>query len=439
MLHPRRSQLGPVAPVVRTTQTETNVAMTSSQPTPGVTAPPEMLIDVQQLVDQYYSRQPDVDDVRQLVSFGTSGHRGTSLDGTFTERHIAAISQAICDYRQQAGITGPLFLGKDTHALSGPAQTTALEVLVANQLATVIQENDRFTPTPVISRQILVYNRNRTTDLADGIIITPSHNPPADGGFKYNPPHGGPADSDVTGWIQDRANQLLKSGAEVKRQSLDASVPSDYLRQADLVHPYVEDLRNMIDFDVIRSAGLRIGVDPLGGAAVEYWQPIQEMYGIDLTVVNDRVDPQFAFMPLDHDLKIRMDCSSPFAMANLVKLKDDYDIAFGNDPDSDRHGIVTRSSGIMNPNHYLVVAIRYLLAHRPQWRSTLEIGKTAVSSSIIDRFAQSQKRNVCEVPVGFKWFVDGLFHGRFAFAGEEEQEPAFCVTTAPSGQLTKTG
>ncbi len=340
---------------------------------------------------------------------------------------------------QQAGISGPLFLGKDTHALSGPAQTTALEVLVANGVETVIQERDGFTPTPVISRQILAHNRDRSTALADGVVITPSHNPPLDGGFKYNPPHGGPADSDVTGWIQDRANQLLKAGTGVRRQSLSGSLTSSCLRQADLVRPYVEDLRNIIDFEVIRAAGLRIGVDPLGGAAVGYWQPIQEMYGIDLTVVNDRVDPQFGFMPLDHDLKIRMDCSSPDAMANLVKLKDDYDVAFGNDPDADRHGIVTRSSGLMNPNHYLVVALRYLFTNRPQWNAGLAIGKTAVSSGIIDRVAKSLQRHVCEVPVGFKWFVDGLYRGQFAFAGEESAGASFLRQDATVWTTDKDG
>ncbi len=392
---------------------------------PGVTAPSEVLVDVHQLIDQYYSCQPDVDDPAKLVAFGTSGHRGTSLDGTFTQPHIAAISQAICEYRAQAGIRGPLYLGKDTHALSGPAQTTALEVLAANGVDTVIQQHDGFTPTPVISRQILAHNRGRSTDLADGIVITPSHNPPADGGFKYNPPHGGPADTDVTNWIQDRANQLLRAGNGIKRQALANATASPHIRAIDLISPYVEDLRQIIDFDVIRSAGLRIGVDPLGGAAVEYWQPISQRYGIDLTVVNQRVDPQFSFMPLDHDLKIRMDCSSPFAMANLVRLKDDYDVAFGNDPDADRHGIVTRSSGIMNPNHYLAVAIEYLFAHRPQWTAQMAIGKTAVSSGIIDRVARSLQRQVIEVPVGFKWFVDGLYRGHFAFAGEESAGASF--------------
>ncbi len=393
--------------------------------TPGVQAPQDKLVDVQQLIQQYFDLQVDVDNAAQLVSFGTSGHRGTSTNGTFNEAHIAAITQAICEYRQQAGITGPLFLGKDTHALSTPAQNTALEVLVANGVETVIQQQDGYTPTPVISRQILEHNRQQQANRADGVVITPSHNPPADGGFKYNPPHGGPADSDVTGWIQDRANELLKGASGVKQTPLDSALKANCLRQIDFVRPYVEALRHVIDFDIIRAAGIRIGVDPLGGAAVAYWQPIQEMYGINLTVVNDRVDPQFGFMPLDHDLKIRMDCSSPYAMANLVKLKDDYDIAFGNDPDADRHGIVTPSAGIMNPNHYLVVAMRYLFAHRPQWSDTLTIGKTAVSSGIIDRLANALGRQVVEVPVGFKWFVDGLYRGAFAFAGEESAGASF--------------
>ncbi len=401
-------------------------------------APGDVLIDVNRLVEQYVTLEPDVNDPGQLVSFGTSGHRGTSAKGTFNDGHIAAITQAICEYREQAGIGGPLFLGKDTHALSAPAQNTALEVLVANGVDTVIQEDDGFTPTPVISRQILSHNRGRSTALSDGIVITPSHNPPSDGGFKYNPPHGGPADSEVTKWIEDRANQLLRAGSGVKRQLIDSSRDSQYLRQLDLVGPYVEDLRHVIDFQVIRSSGVKIGVDPLGGAAVAYWRPIQEMYDIDLTVVNDRVDPQFGFMPLDHDLKIRMDCSSPYAMANLVKLKDDYSVAFGNDPDADRHGIVTPSMGIMNPNHYLVVALRYLFAFRSEWKSDLAIGKTAVSSGIIDRVAKSLERKVFEVPVGFKWFVDGLHAGRYAFAGEESAGASFLRRMARFGRPTKT-
>jgi phosphoglucomutase len=397
----------------------------TTEPSPGAAAPPDVLIDVQQLNDQYFSIQPDVDDPGQRVSFGTSGHRGTSTNGTFNEQHIAAITQAICEYRQQAGFTGPLFLGKDTHALSTPAQNTALEVLAANDVPTVIQANDGYTPTPVISRQILAHNAQVPERQADGIVITPSHNPPSDGGFKYNPPHGGPADSQATGWIQDRANQLLESDQPVKRTSLESALRADCVQAVDLITPYVQDLRNVIDFDVIRSAGIRIGVDPLGGAAVAYWQPIQETYGIHLEVVNDRVDPQFSFMTLDHDLKIRMDCSSPYAMAKLVQLKDDYDIAFGNDPDADRHGIVTPSAGIMNPNHFLVVAIRYLLGNRSGWSAELSIGKTAVSSGIIDRVARALQRQVCEVPVGFKWFVDGLFQGQFAFAGEESAGASF--------------
>jgi phosphoglucomutase len=398
----------------------------AAQGTPGVVAPREVLIDVAKLTDAYYALKPDVGDPRQRVSFGTSGHRGTSTDGTFNELHIAAITQAICEYRQQQQISGPLFLGKDTHALSAPAEQTALEVLAANGVPTMIQQQDGFTPTPVVSRHILTYNRNRASALADGVVITPSHNPPPDGGFKYNPPHGGPADTDATNWIQDRANQLLRDGGTgIRRVTLTSSAAATWIQPADLVGPYVEDLARVIDFDVIRSAGLKLAVDPLGGAAVGYWVPIQQRYKIDLSIVNDRVDPQFAFMPLDHDCKIRMDCSSPFAMANLVQLKDKYDVAFGNDPDADRHGIVTRSVGLMNPNHYLAVAIRYLFTHRPQWSAELALGKTAVSSGIIDRVAQALGRQVVEVPVGFKWFVDGLYHGRFGFAGEESAGASF--------------
>lgn len=392
--------------------------------TPGVVAPRDALTDITRLIDQYFSRRPEPDDPRQRVAFGTSGHRGTSTDGSFNEAHIAAITQAICEYRRRQGFTGPLFLGKDTHALSGPAQQTALEVLAAAGVETVIQADDGYTPTPVISRQILAHNRGRTGQWADGIVITPSHNPPADGGFKYNPPHGGPADTDVTTWIQNRANELLQAGTEIPRHSLGTTLP-DCLTAADLVTPYVEDLAAVIDFEVIRAAGLRVGVDPLGGAAVGYWEPIRQRYGIDLTVVNPEVDPQFAFMPLDHDCKIRMDCSSPYAMARLVELKDSFDVAFGNDPDVDRHGIVTRSAGLLNPNHYLAVAIRYLMTHRPQWSPQLAVGKTAVSSGIIDRVARSLGRTVCEVPVGFKWFVDGLHSGRFGFAGEESAGASF--------------
>lgn len=392
--------------------------------TPGQLAPPSALTDIERLLSDYHTQRPDPDNPQQLVSFGTSGHRGTSSDGTFTELHIAAITQAICEYRQQVGYTGPLYLGKDTHALSAPAQQTALEVLIANSTPTVIQQADGFTPTPVISRQILSYNRGRDAGLADGIVITPSHNPPTDGGFKYNPPNGGPADTDVTNWIQDRANQLLREPSGIRRQHLTGTNVAG-LTVTDLIGPYVEDLASVIDFPAIHSAGLKIGVDPLGGAAVAYWVPIQERYGIRLTVVNDRVDPQFAFMPLDHDRRIRMDCSSPFAMATLVQMKDQYDIAFGNDPDSDRHGIVTRSVGLLNPNHYLAVAIDYLFTHRSAWSPRLSVGKTAVSSGIIDRVAGDLGRPVVEVPVGFKWFVDGLFSGQFGFAGEESAGASF--------------
>ncbi len=393
---------------------------------PGVIAPREALTDISALIEAYYARQPDMDDPRQRVSFGTSGHRGTSTDGTFNELHIAAITQAICDYRRQRQHGGPLLLGKDTHALSGPAQQTALEVLAANEIETVIQQDDGYTPTPAISRHILTHNRRQPAALADGIVITPSHNPPPDGGFKYNPPHGGPADTDVTDWIQNRANQLLQDGGrQIRRQPVRSPAATRCIQPADLVGPYVEDLARVLDFDVIRAAGLKLAVDPLGGAAFGYWAPILERYKLDLTVVNDQVDPQFSFMPLDHDGKIRMDCSSPFAMANLVQLKDQYDVAFGTDPDADRHGIVTRSVGLMNPNHYLAVAIRYLLAHRPDWSPHLAVGKTAVSSAIIDRVAQSFGRQVVEVPVGFKWFVDGLGHGQYGFAGEESAGASF--------------
>ncbi len=391
----------------------------------GKPAPPEALIDVDQLIDQYYGQVPDMNEPFQRVIFGTSGHRGTSLDGTFTDAHIAAITQAICDYRREATIDGPLFLGKDTHALSTPAQNTALEVLAANGVQTIIQHADGFTPTPAISRQILAHNHQRTSQLADGVVITPSHNPPSDGGLKYNPPHGGPADSDVTGWIQKRANALLAGEGQPTRVGLDSAVTMDSTIPGDFIEPYVDDLENVIDFECIREAGISIGVDPLGGAGIGYWRPIREKYNIKLTIVNERVDPQFGFMPLDHDLKIRMDCSSPFAMTNLVRLKDSYDVAFGNDPDADRHGIVTRSVGLMNPNHFLAVAIRYLFTHRPDWPVDAAVGKTAVSSGIIDRVAKSLGRNVSEVPVGFKWFVSGLYSGKYAFGGEESAGASF--------------
>jgi phosphoglucomutase len=395
-------------------------------PQAGQPAPAESLIDVDALERDYRERSPDMQDLGQRVSFGTSGHRGSALHGSFNRDHILAITQAICDYRQAQGINGPLFLGKDTHALSAPAQCDALEVLAANGVETVIQADDGFTPTPVISRAILVYNRDHGASRADGVVVTPSHNPPADGGIKYNPPHGGPADTDVTGWIQDRANDLLVAGnAGVKRMSYDAAIQSASLHQEDLVGPYVADLGNVIDMDAVRTAGLSIGVDPLGGAAVAYWPRIAAHYGLDLEVVNPRVDPTFGFMTLDHDGKIRMDCSSPYAMANLVKLKDRFDIACGNDADVDRHGIVTPSQGLLNPNHYLAVAIDYLIRHRPQWPATATVGKTLVSSALIDRVVKSLGRTVYEVPVGFKWFSPGLLAGTLCFGGEESAGASF--------------
>ena len=375
---------------------------------------------------EYYKRKPELGDPNQLVSFGTSGHRGTPLNGTFTEAHILAISQAICDYRRSQGTDGPLYMGKDTHALSAPAQRTALAVLAGNSVQAIIQSNDGVTPTPVISRAILVYNRGRQDHRADGIVITPSHNPPEDGGFKYNPPNGGPADTDVTNWIQDRANELLRgSNTGVRRVPYTTAIKAGTTHEEDFVLPYVNDLRNVIDMDAIRSAGLKLGVDPLGGAAVHYWGPINEIYGLNIEVVNKQVDPTFSFMTVDHDGKIRMDCSSPYAMARLVALKDKYQVAFANDPDSDRHGIVTPSAGLMNPNHFLAVAIRYLLTHRPSWPITAAVGKTLVSSSMIDRVVQDLGRRLSEVPVGFKWFTPGLFDGSCCFGGEESAGASF--------------
>jgi phosphoglucomutase len=395
-------------------------------PLAGKPAPDELLIDVARLEQAYYERLPDMSDPNERVSFGTSGHRGTPLRGTFTESHILAITQAICDYRRRQGTDGPLYMGKDTHALSGPAQRTAVEVLAANAVETIIERDDGVTPTPVISRAILVYNRKRTRHLADGIVITPSHNPPEDGGFKYNPTNGGPADTDVTKWVEDRANELLRAGnAGVKRVTFAAAIQAATTHQEDLVTPYVKDLRNVIDMDVIRSVGLKLGVDPLGGAAVHYWKPINEIYGLDIDVVNPTVDPTFRFMTVDHDGKIRMDCSSPYAMARLVGLKDRYRVAFANDPDSDRHGIVTPSAGLMNPNHYLAVAIQYLLTHRPHWPAGAAVGKTLVSSGMIDRVVKKLGRRLCEVPVGFKWFTPGLFDGSVCFGGEESAGASF--------------
>ena len=394
-------------------------------PMAGQPAPPELLIDVGRLEREYYERTPDLNSPDQLVSFGTSGHRGSSLRGTFTEAHILAITQAICDYRRRQRINGPLFMGKDTHALSGPAQRTALEVLAGNMVETVIQPDDGVTPTPAISRAILVRNRDRKEGLADGVVITPSHNPPEDGGFKYNPPNGGPADTDVTRWIQDRANDLLRSGhREVKRVLFATAIKAASTHQGDFLLPYVNDLGHVVDMDAIRGAGLSLGVDPLGGASVHYWERINDIYGLKIAVVNPRIDPTFGFMTLDHDGQIRMDCSSPYAMASLVQLKDQYAVAFGNDPDADRHGIVT-PSGLMNPNHFLAVAIRYLIANRPAWPTAAAVGKTVVSSSMIDRVVQDQGRHLAEVPVGFKWFAPGLFDGSICFGGEESAGASF--------------
>jgi phosphoglucomutase len=395
-------------------------------PLAGKPAPKAMLIDPAQLERDYLSRRPDFEDPSQLVKFGTSGHRGSPLHGSFNEPHILAITQAICDYRQAQGISGPLFMGKDTHAASGPAQRTALEVLAANGVEVIIQRDDGVTPTPVISRAILVHNHGRTQHLADGVVITPSHNPPEDGGFKYNPTNGGPADTDVTRWVENRANELLRGGnADVRRVSLTAALNADTTRQDDLMRPYVDDLRNVIDMDAIRDAGLKLAVDPLGGAAVHYWEPINATYGLDIAVVNPVVDPTFSFMTVDHDGVIRMDCSSPYAMAGLVGLKDRYRVAFGNDPDADRHGIVTPGAGLINPNHYLSVAILYLLTHRPDWPADAVIGKTLVSSSMIDNVVRKLGRRVSEVPVGFKWFAAGLFDGSCCFGGEESAGASF--------------
>ncbi|MCL4840442.1 MAG: phosphoglucomutase (alpha-D-glucose-1,6-bisphosphate-dependent) [Bryobacteraceae bacterium] len=395
----------------------------SLHPLAGQPAPTESLIDVAALERAYYELRPDPGNPLQAVSFGTSGHRGTALDGTFTEAHILAVTQAVCDYRKARGIAGPIFAGMDTHALSAAAQRTVLEVLAANGVETLIQQGGGYTPTPVISRAILAYNAYHD-EAADGLILTPSHNPPADGGIKYNPPHGGPAETEVTGWIQNRANELLREGG-VKRVGYEQALRAATTHPTDFLRPYIDDLPNVINIDAISRSGLRIGIDPLGGAAVHYWAPLAERYRLNLTVVNDQVDGQFGFMTLDHDGKIRMDCSSPFAMASLVELKDRFDLAFGNDPDADRHGIVTPSAGLLNPNAYLAVAIRYLLTHRPEWSRESFVGKTLVSSGLIDRVVESLGRRLCETPVGFKWFAPGLFDGSFCFGGEESAGACF--------------
>jgi phosphoglucomutase len=398
----------------------------SLSPLAGKPAPPEILVDLAGLERAYYDRRPDVEDPAQRVSFGTSGHRGSALRGSFNEAHILAVAQAVCDYRTRQGIDGPLYMGRDTHALSAPAQRSALEVLAANGIETFIQREDGVTPTPVISHAILGHNRGRTTGLADGLVVTPSHNPPEDGGIKYNPPHGGPADTDVTAWVERRANALLQLQlAGVRRIPIARALAASTTHAEDFVLRYVRDLRHVVDMDAIREARLALGVDPLGGAGQPYWEPINAVYKLDIAVVNPRIDARFAFMTVDHDGRIRMDCSSPYAMAGLVGLKDRYRVAFGNDADADRHGIVTPSAGLLNPNHFLAVAIDYLLAHRPQWPATAAIGKTLVSSSMIDRVVRRRGRSLYEVPVGFKWFVPGLFDGSLCFGGEESAGASF--------------
>ena len=398
----------------------------SLHPLAGQPAPYERLTNIPRLISAYYTHQPDPIVPTQAVAFGTSGHRGTSTKSSFNEAHVLAITQALCEYRKQQGYSGPLFIGMDTHALSEAAFASAIEVFAANDVDVMIQAGLGYTPTPVVSHAILTYNRNRSAELADGVVITPSHNPPDDGGFKYNPPSGGPADTTVTKIIQTRANEILADGLKaVKRLPYPRALRAVTTHEHDFVTPYVEDLINIIDLDAIKAAGLKIGVDPLGGSSVAFWAPIADRYGLNIEVVNQRVDPTFSFMTLDHDGKIRMDCSSPYAMASLIKLKDQFDIAFGNDPDADRHGIVTRSVGLLNPNHFLSVAVWYLFQHRPGWRKDAAIGKTLVSSSMLDRVAAHLGRKLNEVPVGFKWFVEGLVDGSFGFGGEESAGASF--------------
>ncbi len=395
-------------------------------PLAGKPAPYELLVNVPRLVSAYYTAQPDPADPAQRVAFGTSGHRGSSFRNSFNENHILAISQAICEYRRAQGITGPLFIGMDTHALSEPALASAIEVFAANEQEIMVDAGGGYTPTPVISHAILQYNRGRSTGLADGVVITPSHNPPDDGGFKYNPPAGGPADTVTTKAMQTRANEILANGlSEVKRMPLARAMKVETTHLYDYITPYVADLGSVVNLDAIRASGLKIGVDPMGGASIAYWEPIAERYGLNLEVVNPHVDPTFRFMTVDKDGKIRMDCSSPYAMASLIGLKDRFGIAFGNDTDADRHGIVTPSVGLMNPNHYLAAAIWYLFQNRPGWRADSAIGKTLVSSSMIDRLAGYLGRTLAEVPVGFKWFVDGLVDGSFGFGGEESAGASF--------------
>jgi phosphoglucomutase len=392
----------------------------------GKPAPRSLLVNIPRLVSAYYTHKPDVSDPAQRVSFGTSGHRGSSLKNSFNQDHVLAISQAICEYRQAKNVNGPLFMGMDTHALSEAALASALEVLAANGVIVMIQEGLGYTPTPVISHAILTHNRGKKQGLADGVVITPSHNPPHDGGLKYNPPEGGPADTGTTKIIEGRANEILASGLkDVKRLPFERALKADSTQDYDYVTPYVEDLGNIIDMEAIANEGIRIGVDPLGGSSIYFWDPIAEKYGLSIEVVNRAVDPTFSFMTVDKDGKIRMDCSSQYAMASLIKLKDNFDIAFGNDPDTDRHGIVTRSAGLQNPNHYLSVAVWYLFQNRPNWKTDAAVGKTLVSSSMIDRVTEHLGRKLSEVPVGFKWFVDGLIDGSYGFGGEESAGASF--------------
>ncbi|OPY83561.1 MAG: Phosphoglucomutase [Syntrophorhabdus sp. PtaU1.Bin153] len=392
----------------------------------GRPAPRSLLVNIPRLISAYYTHRPDPSDPGQRVAFGTSGHRGSSLRNSFNEDHILAISHAICEYRKSMGISGPLFMGMDTHGLSEPALATAIEVFAAHGVSVMVQEGLRYTPTPVISHAILTYNRGRKDGFADGVVITPSHNPPEDGGFKYNPPEGGPADAATTATIETRANEILAGGLKgLRRIPFEKALKSDSVREHDYVTPYVDDLKNVIDMEAAAQAGLKIGIDPLGGAAVDFWDPIAERYGLSLDVVNRIVDPTFSFMTVDHDGKIRMDCSSAFAMESLIGLKDRFDIAFGNDTDVDRHGIVTRSGGLLNPNHYLSVAVWYLFQHRPAWRKDASVGKTLVSTSMIDRIAKDLRRPLSEVPVGFKWFVKGLMDGSCGFGGEESAGASF--------------
>lgn len=412
----------------------------SLHPLAGKPAPIEYLANIPRLVSTYYTVHPEPGDPAQQVAFGTSGHRGSSLNGSFNDDHVAAITQAIIEYRRGEGITGPLFMGMDTHALSEPALYTAIEVFAGNGVDVRIHQGHRYTPTPVISHAILTFNRDHPQIQADGVVISPSHNPPEDGGFKYNPPNGGPADTSTTRWVQNRANQIIANGMkDVRRMPLNKAMAAPTTTQIDLITPYLEDLENVIDMKAIAGSGIHIGVDPLGGSGLSYWEPMADMYGLNMDLVNKRVDPTFSFMTLDKDGKIRMDCSSPYAMASLVAMKNDFDIAFGNDVDFDRHGIVTPSVGLLNPNHYLSVAIWYIFQHRPGWSKDAAVGKTLVSSSIIDKVVKKIDRKLCEVPVGFKWFVPGLLSGEIGFGGEESAGASFLRKNGTTWTTDKDG